>query len=371
MNFISVPFRNLIRRPTRSMLTLLGIAVAVGSFIALSGMSRGLELAWTNSVLERGTHIAALKSGVVEILTASIDESTADALSRVDGVKAVAGELIDLTQLSSGHTALVAGWGRGSYLWNTLHLSSGTLPDSDGNAIMGQSIAESLGKKPGDKMSLQGREFTVAGIFKQKGAMSNNTIIIPLADMQELMHRQGKVTQFNIRLKNFDDRQDVASVKSRLKESFPQLSFHETGELAENNEVLKLLRAMVWGVSVIAFVMALVIVLNTLLMSVTERTREIGIFSSIGWSAGRILMMFVLEGLLLSVIGSLAGGALGVGGLHWLVKLPRLQGFIEFHITPELLIHVSVAAIILGLIGSIYPAWRATKLDPVNALRAD
>jgi putative ABC transport system permease protein len=81
--------------------------------------------------------------------------------------------------------------------------------------------------------------------------------------------------------------------------------------------------------------------------------------------------MFVLEGLLLSVIGSLAGGVLGVGGLHYLATLPKLQGFIEFHVTPEFLIRVSAAAIALGIIGSIYPAWRAIKLDPVDALRAE
>jgi putative ABC transport system permease protein len=371
MHFINIPFRNLVNRPIRSLLTLLGIAVAVGSLVSLVGMSRGLELAWVNSVSERGTHMVAVKKGAVEIMTASIKEDIGDELSRFDGVQAVAGELIDLTQLDSGHTALLSGWSENSYLWKTVKLKDGSLPGPNvsNGVILGQAIAERLKKKPGETIRIRNHEFVVTGIFKYKGVMSNSSIIIPLRVMQDFSHRTGKVTEFNLRIKHIDNPEKLSAIKSELANKFPDLSFQETSELAENNEVLKLLRAVVWGVSIIALLMALVIILNTILMSVTERTREIGILLAIGWRQGRVLAMLMFEGLLLSVFGSMVGTLMGVGGLHWLTKHPRLQGFIEFEITTFLLIQVIVAAVVLGIFGSFVPAWRATKLNTVDALR--
>ncbi len=350
---------------------MLGIAVAVASLIALVGMSHGLETAWTNSVSERGTHVVAVKKGVVEMLTASLEQELSDRLIRTEGVRSVAGELVDLIQLESGDTVLLIGWGQGSFLWNTLRLSKGTHlgADSQNGVVLGQSVAERLKMKPGEEIRIQGRKFTAAGIFKQKGVMSNNSIIMPLQAMQALMSRPGKVTQFNLRIEEKDDPQKVQALKTRLHRRFTELSFQETSEMAENNVILKLLRAMVWGVSVIALVMALVIILNTLLMSVTERTREIGILLAVGWSGNRILGMFMLEALLLSCSGGLVGAGAGILGLNLLAGHPRLQGFIEVDIALSLLVQVLLSAVLIGVIGSLLPAWRAMKINTIEALR--
>lgn len=371
MYFIAIPFRNLVNRPVRSILTLLGIAVAIGSLIALVGMSNGLEVAWMNGISERGTHLVAVKKGAVEILTASLDENMTSEITSVKGVQSVAGELIDLIQLDSGDSILLIGWGEKGVLWNTLQLSAGAIhnPDNSNEVVIGQSVAESLEIKPGETVRIQNQEFRVSGIFKQKGVMSNNSIIMPLKSMQDLLNRHGKVTQFNLRIEDKDDPQSVQALKTVLHERFAGLSFLETSEMAENNEVLKLLRAIVWGISIIALVMALVIILNTLLMSVTERTREIGTFMAVGWSEWRITGMFMMEGLLLSCSGCIIGTVAGIYGLHRLAEHPRLQGFIELDIALSLLLQIFTAAVLLGLLGSLIPAWRAMKLNTVEALR--
>ena len=371
MRFLSIPLRNLGRRPTRSTLTAVGIALAIASFIALVGMSRGLERAWVGSLMDRGTHILAVRKGAIEILTASIDEAVAGQLARVPGVAAAAGELLDLVDLADGEGAGVSGWAADSYLWGTLKLVDGHLPTpaEPNGVVLGQTTAEVLKKKPGETIRLSGRDFLVTGISRQASVMSNKCIVVPLPTLQALLERPGKVTDFNLRLAHPEDPEETEAVLARLSKAFPDLLFSATRDVAENNQMFRILRAMTWGTSTIAFVMALVVMLNTLLMSVMERTHEIGVLSAVGWQGRRVLAMILLEGLALALVAWALGAAIGVGGLRWLASLPRIRGLLEPQVGLHLLAEAAAMALLLGLVGGLYPAWRAIRLNTVDALR--
>lgn len=371
MLYISIPIINLGRRPLRTFLTIMGIAVAVGSFIALVGMTRSLEKAWITSLMDRDTHILASRKGAVELLTASIGERYGDDLARVEGVRSVAGELIDLITLESGQVVLIAGWPSGSYLWQTLRIVEGVLPGqgSSNEIVVGTTCSNALGLKPGGTIRIRNQDFTVSGIFSQGGAMTNGTIVFPLSTMQTLIEKPGTVTLFNLMVEHPDNPEWISSLLTRLNERFQNLSFTQTNKIAENNKILSLFRAMSWGTSCIALFIALVVILNTLLMAVTEQTREIGILSSVGWSTSRILTMIILQGLILAIAGSLTGTMVGIYGLHYLAGLPQMRGFLEPEVTARLLFEVFTATLLLGVVGSLYPAYRAIKINTVDALR--
>jgi putative ABC transport system permease protein len=109
-------------------------------------------------------------------------------------------------------------------------------------------------------------------------------------------------------------------------------------------------------------------VLNTLLMAVLERTREIGILSAIGWSTERIMGALVIEGFLLSAAGSMLGILLGIAGSRFLSAIPAIGRYIAVRPTPGLIIVTAIAAIALGILGSFYPAFVATRASPAEAL---
>jgi putative ABC transport system permease protein len=114
--------------------------------------------------------------------------------------------------------------------------------------------------------------------------------------------------------------------------------------------------------------MGVLMVLNTLLMAVLERTREIGILSAIGWSKERIMGALVIEGFLLSALGSTLGIVLGIGGSRLLSAIPAIGRYIAVRPTLGLIVITALAAIILGILGSFYPAWVATRASPADAL---
>ncbi len=371
MRFISIPFRNLVRRPLSSALTALGISVAIGGLIALVGMSRGMERSWETSLHDRGTHILAVKKGAVEILTASLDENLVNDLIKIPGVIAVSGELVDLLGLENGETTVVTGWGPNDRMWATLKISSGRLPAHNelDSVVLGKTTAQAVKAEPGSRIRLFDQDFSVVGITQQAGAMNNSAVFMPLVSLQGMVERKGRVNSFHIQIAHPDDKKASDEVKALLAKAFPELTFSETEEVADRNHVMQMLRATAWSTSVVAVIVALVVILNTMLMSVMEQTQQIGIMSAIGWQPSRILFLIVLEGLVLAAVGALIGTGLGIGGLHLLAAMPKGRGFIQPGVDIRVIVEAVVAALLLGGLGSLYPAWRAVRINTIEALR--
>jgi putative ABC transport system permease protein len=179
----------------------------------------------------------------------------------------------------------------------------------------------------------------------------------------------GKVISFSIRASDPGDQRRLGELKARLAAEFTQLAFAETADVAENVRSMQFLRSLAWAVSVIAFFMGAVVVLNTLLMSVAERAYDIGVLSAVGWSPALILRLILVEGAVLTVAGSAVGILGGILALKVLAVMPPVLGFLEPDVSLALVLEVAAAALGMGIAGSLYPAWRAVRMDPVTALQ--
>lgn len=371
MLFVHIPLNNLVRRPVRSILTALGTALAVASLIMLVGMARGLEGAWSGSLLDRGVHILASQKGAVEVLTGAIDAEIVNRLKDQSELETADGELVALISLADGKTVLAAGWQLEGYLWRTLNIVRGRLPSdrSLGEVVVGENLASALGLAPGGTLEIMGTDFTVAGVSRNRSALNQSGLFAPLAALQQLLGKRGKVTFVNLRVPDPGDKEKLAQIQAALATRYPELEFLQTGEVTRNNRILGIFRAMAWGTSLLALSISVLFVLNTMAMSVTERTREIGILSALGWSKGLIMFLIVLEGVLLSLAGGLVGLGCGAAGLEFLAGLEAVGGFIQPRVSPGFMAEVGAASVILGTLGSLYPAWRAINLKTARALK--
>jgi putative ABC transport system permease protein len=373
MNTLTFPLRNLRNHSIRSILTAAGIGAALASLLALVGFSRGVDRAVILTMEDRGTDIVAVKKGSVEVLTTDLDEGLAGRIRSVPGVLNVMSSIGDLVEMESGEMAYMAGWSEEGGFWSTLKFTAGKRPDPGdmGSVVLGEALAEALGKKPGDRIVISGEAFRVAGITKQASVIDDRSVMMPLQVLQRLLGREGKVSGFHIRVDHPENSSRLAEVRNRLSAAIPEVAFIESGEVAHYALMTRLLHAMAWASSTIALVMAFVIVLNTLLMAVTERTREIGLLAAIGWKPSRVIAMIVLEGVLIAAAGAVLGVCAGLLGLKLMMMHPQIGGFLQPEVTPVLVLQSVALVLAVGAVGSLYPAWRATRMRPMELLRGE
>lgn len=371
MRFVVIPLRHLARHPLRTALTVGGVAVAVAGFSVLTGLARGVEQAWSRSLVGQGTQVLGYRRGVLDLLTGALDLRLAEAVRGTPGVEAVAAELVDVLALESGGTLLVRGWEEGSGLWQATRIVAGRLPAATAldEAVVGEGLAATLAVEPGDELQPFGETLRIVGVVRMDGALSNHSLVMPLPALQRLLEREGKITVLHVRVAGGEERAARVAVLARLNAAFPQLVFVEARSAAEENDLFRFWRGAAWAASAVGLAMGLLVVVNTLLVAVLERTREIGVLVAVGWTRRRILASVVLESLLLTIAGGLFGIALGHVGLELLAGQPRLRGFVVVAPSLAAVAQQLAAAVSIGVGAGLYPAWRALRLDPVEVLR--
>jgi putative ABC transport system permease protein len=369
MNHLELAFRNLKRRPARSILTILGVAFAVGSFITLYGLSRSVHENVQRSFDEHGTDLTVRRRGIAEPFGGTIPQTVMPEIAKIPGVAAVSGQLITFAATDNDDSVLAAGWAPDSFYWDNVPLKAGRIPNPNEHkvAMVGNDIAQALGKKVGDEITLLGEKFRIVGLTDYHSIINRNQVIVNLADLQDLTFRAGAVTFLSIKLEHPTDQAEADRI-ARTIEGMEKLSVSRSEGMLRSDSLFGLMTAVSTSMAWVALFMGVLMVLNTLLMAVLERTREIGILSAIGWSTERIMGALVIEGFILSAFGSVLGIVLGVAGSKLLSSIPAIGRYVAVEPTLPLIAATALAAIVLGILGSFYPAFVATRQSPAAAL---
>lgn len=381
MRFHTFVLRNVFRRRLRSTLTMTGMAIAVGAVVALVGISKSFEKSLLELYQRRGVALVVTSSNQVNPLSGSMKEEVGTTIASLEGVEGVCPGLVDVLSFENMGTQsiVVQGWPIWAYMFDELKIVQGdplTEKSRGSKAILlGKDLAENAKLKLGQKVSMSDEEYHVQGIYDSGSDLENGMAVMLLEDAQKLTGKPGQITGCTVRVKDFTT-EGVEKVRLLIEGQVAE-KLHLKGKLrakppsdfVKSNTQIRAAKAMAWMTSVVALFIGFIGMLNTMFMSVFERTREIGILRAIGWRPSRVMRMILLESVLLSIGGGIFG-TLGGVTLTWVLsRQPAVNGAISGTVSPEVIIQGFVIAIVVGLIGAAYPAYRGARLLPTEALR--
>jgi len=390
MHFATFILKNISRRRTRSILTILGLAVAVGSMVALLGVTAKAEKSAIGAFESRRIDLVAQQAGRSSGLNSDFSEyfvEQAKKLPLVEGISAAVVNLIDVTR-ESGYTdqVMILGWRPDNFGYEDHQLLAGRkLQDGDRRKTMlGSKTAENLKKGVGDTVVFGRPEkdntenvFEVIGIYQSPVVYENGGAIVSIEDGRVLTGME--VSGFSVRVKKAspDSTAEVEEVRRQIEtlrdpnDPSVRLTASTPGEFADRLSQLNMVRALSWIVSAIAIIIGIIGMVNTMAMSVLERTQEIGILRAIGWPRRRIMRMVLGESVIIALASAVVGTLAAIAATYILTLSPKVNGFIEGGITPRVILQGFVFTLLIGILGGAYPAFRAARLLPTEAIRHD
>jgi putative ABC transport system permease protein len=385
---VLLAFRNLIRRPLRNGLTVAGLAIAVSVLVCLSSFGNGYKRALSAEVDRMGVQLMLVPLGcpydaAARVLKGrplefSLPES-ALAEARGDPAVAVAAPLLlaALPRPQAGRADMWAGIDETALdlkPWWQARAGQKWFLDKQ-SAILGADAAEVELRSPGDRLYSPetGYQLRVAGVLQRSGTSDDSLFFVPLKTAQRMFKLPGRLTAVAIRLR---DPSLLRAASARLQRIPGAQVVTLTEMMGTFLNLVGAVRTLLLSIAFVAIAISVLSVFNTLLAAVLERTSELSVMRAIGASRWQILGLITTEAVLLTGLGSIGGIllALFVGhGIENLVKelVPLAPAQSLLSPTTNILLETALMGIVMGVLGGLYPAWRASRLQPAEALKAE
>jgi len=362
----SAALRNLWRRPTRTVVTLSGIGLGVGFTVALMGMALGVEATFTNLMGAGESDLLAEEKGVADASLSVIAERTADRIRAHPQVKSVSKMVFGLTTAPGLPFFMVYGLDPREAKINDYRIREGRRMEREGEIILGRLAANSLEKTVGEKIRVSGMRLTIVGIYENGSAFEDTGATMLLRDAQRLFDKPREVSFLGIAV---HDRERADEIARLLEQQFPDLMISTTTTFTERMQDFRNMEMVLDMLIGLTMLVGGIVMMNAMLMSVFERTQEIGVLRALGWRRRRVVRMVLIEALGLSLLSGVAGVGIGVGLNRLLGLIPYFGALLEPIYTGTMFAKIGVLVLVLGVLGGIYPAWRAAGLRPIEALR--
>ena len=384
--FINVALKELRRHRTRSALTVSGVALSVCMLVSLLGLGNGYRTSLIRSIDRLGYHVLVTSKGCPYeaatllmqggVIPMYMDEAIHREILRDTDV-ATATRLF-LGTLSGDREGFSLMMGiEASFLemkpWLTFQRGGWFKDGTTDEVILGYGVAAYYRKNIGDDFPLKGlgQTFRVRGVFDRSGTQDDGTIFVPLGVAQRLFDKKEKLTGIGVKLK------DLSRIDGFSERVFEMPSVQVITMAQVQRTLLDLLgtaRFFIGTVAIVAVAIAVLGVMNTMLIAVFERTREIGVMRAVGASQWDIFALICAEALMICALGGIAGGGIAILGSQLASEavraiLPFAPAGILVQIDGILLIGGLVMAVGMGILAGAIPGWRASRLHPIAWMR--
>jgi putative ABC transport system permease protein len=385
MTFFSIALNNLRRRKSRFAFLIIGLVIAVSTVSTLVSVTDRMNTEIAARLDEFGANILivpksdglSLTYGGLSVSSVAFDNRSlteADArlvrtIKNNENISIVAPKLLTATQIH-GKPVLVVGVDftqemRLKKWWTVL----GRRPAGDSELLIGSDANSILRLGPSQAVEINGVPFIVAGILEPTGSQDDGIVFIDLKRAQQVFDKPGELSLLEIAALCYDC--PIEEIVSQVSEKLPAAKVTAVRQTIESKmEAIHHFERFSLGVSLVVLVVGALIVLTSMSSSVNERTREIGIFRAIGFRQANVIRIILTEALVTSMIAGLLGYLAGVGAAASIGPLLGIAGMEDVSINVGLLGISVLLSVAIGLGASIYPAVKASRLDPIVALKA-
>jgi putative ABC transport system permease protein len=381
--------RNIFRRKLRAFLTIFGITIGVLALVVMGAMSEKLTLLVDGGITYYQGKVIVSEAGATGYYgTVPIDVRKVTDIEHVDGVakaSAQIGMLLDKDPptVSMGSVPAISATDLRERGYETfpIRMAAGRdlLPGDSRACVVGSDLVAKLSAVVGGTIDVRDEKYRVVGIYARTLTAPDTAVVIPMADAQRILHDSlpGSLKQ------GLDERSlatnivayankgvDADALAAKIDRKVPGVKATGPTQFIEQvAQSVAMLSSIITGIGMISLLVGGLSVINTMTMSVMERTREIGIRKAIGASDGQIMRQFIAEAGVMGMLGGLAGLALG-----WLIATGLNaaagdSGTQLFLVTPALAVGSVSFALIIGVVSGLYPAYHAASMNPVQALR--
>ncbi len=382
--------RNLARRKLRTVLTVTGITIGIWALVVFSSMANKVDALVGGGKDYYAGKIVVTVGGFGGLGGQPLPLTAVDEISSIDGVDVV----VPASTLLAAQMGAVqfgppdqvfaapAGADQGRETFNPGLVAGRRLTSDDEGravAVLGSSIADKRVVTVGDSITVHDRPFEVVGILESTLTTPDVTIYVPFSTGQQLAYEDlPQVLRDKLRAEDLaselivyprpgaDDQAVADAIEARLPDT---TALTGTAYNASVGSSVSIFNAIIVGIGLVSLIVGGLSVINTMAMSVAERTREIGIKRAIGASRPRIIRELMIEAGLIGAIGGILGVTLGALVVVLVNEVMRSSGTVLFQMTLGTAAFAFAFSTILGVIAGIVPAWSAARLDPVSALR--
>ena len=383
MRLSTISINNLRRRKGKMAFLTLGLLIGVATMVTMFSITSAMKADTERKLDEYGANIVitpkandlALTYGGIAVAGVAYDVkelsqkdvATIRTIKNSENLSAVAPKLFGAA-LVEGNQVLVVGVDFSQEMrlkkwWEV----QGQVPTDPSDVLLGHLAAQKLQKSPGDPLRIGDADFSVAGVLDETGSQEDSLVYADLGATQRLLGKPGKVSMVEVAA--LCTSCPIEEIVAQISEVLPDARVSALQQAVKAREqTVEQLSNFSLAVSVVVLFVGALVVLNTMMSSINERTREIGIFRAIGFRKVHVMSIILLEAL---VVSALAGVLGWVGGtLIGAFAAPRLaQLSVGVSWDPGLGIAAVALAIVVGMVSSVYPAARASNLDPAEALR--
>ncbi len=384
MRLEHIVLHNLRRRKGRAIFLVVGLMIGVATVVTLLSLTDALSQRAQNELENFGANIVitprsdelalnygGIQLGGVNLIAKEIEQASLVNIDKIPNrrnVATIGPKVLGAVEVQ-GQRVMMMGVDPAAEFKLKRWWSIAGRPIKQGyELLVGDAVVKRFDLEMGDTLQVNNQDYTVVGLLAKTGSQDDQLLIAPLSIAQAELGKQGQISMVEIAALCHDC--PVDDMVNQLQQVLPGTEVQAVQQVVKTRmHALGQFRLFAWGVAVTVVIIGALLVFVTMMGAISERTREIGIFRAIGYRRRHILHLVLMEAAIVSALGGVLGYLTGVAAT--LTALPLLDGGkASWQWNPTLAVAAVVAAVIVGLLASLQPALRASRLEPSEALRA-